>query len=137
MRDIISNRLLTDKQIKHIEEAYGAKYLIDSCLRTTDGQWVDYPAAFFYTKEPHPEGSNYFAIFYQYGQFQASITNGICIEDQILAFAIVDSGMFHSRYHHEYVERDGVFIDGGQDYVRTSSDNLVNYRIENGEFVED
>jgi hypothetical protein len=114
------NKVLPDKSIAHICQKYNAKYIMDSCLKTVDGQWANFPAAFFYTEKAHPEGSNYFALYRDEDRGWL-ITDGIRITEGVHNGFLFDDGeLVHSRYRHDYYEYRGVVVDGGRDYFRTS-----------------
>ena len=49
--------------IAKIENSYNAKYVFESCLKTRDGGWSNYPVAIFYTEKAHPRGSNYMGLY--------------------------------------------------------------------------
>lgn len=140
--NIVTQKMFNNEQIKNIEQHYNAKYLIDSCLKNRKGGWSNQPAAFFYTEKAHPDGSNYFALFYTSNdniEESLMITNGICIEEQDLVFAVADDGaMIHSRHRHDYQKYKDIIIDGGLDYLRINVDisKLKKYNIKNGEFIE-
>ena len=139
------NKMLPDVLIEDIEKKYNAKYVMDSCLMLQDGSWANWPAAFFYTEEKHPEGSNYM-VFYknQFDQGEWLITNGIRIsQGEFYGFLFEDGELVHSRYRHDYFEHRGVIVDGGRDYFKSSgsSEEFVNakritFKIENGNIVE-
>lgn len=111
------NRMLPDDLIKDIESKYNAKYVIDSCLKSDSGNWLNFPAAFFYTEEKHPEGSNYFAFYKLEGS--TYITNGIRISEGVFnGFLFEDGELVHSRYRHDWFEHREAMVDGGRDYFR-------------------
>lgn len=130
---------LTLESIRKIEEKYDAKYVLESCLRMKNGNWANFPAAIFYTKEPHPEGSNYFAIFRD-TDGDMMITNGISAVEGVSFIGIeAEEEVVYSRYRHDYrTHKNGAFIDGGRDYARFGGDefedyNRVVFKVENGE----
>jgi len=111
------NRMLPDVVIRDIEKKYKAKYIIDSCLKSDRGNWLNFPAAFFYAEEKHPEGSNYFAFYKLDGS--TYITNGIRITEGVFnGFLFEDGELVHSRYRHDWFEHRGAMVDGGRDYFR-------------------
>lgn len=114
-------------QIAEVEKMYNAKYVIDSSQGII-------AMSYFYTEEPHPEGSNYFKLYYVEGQLR--IANGDDIENYVFD-AIEDNGfLYHSRSRHDYrIAGDG-FIDGGRAYTRSSGSNLKQFIIRNGEAYE-
>ena len=129
------NRMLPDVLIKDIELKYNAKYVIDSCLKSDSSNWLNFPAAFFYTEEKHPRGSNYFAM-YSLGGWM--ITNGIRITEGVFnGFLFEDGELVHSRYRHDWFEHRGAMVDGGRDYFRTSTcpegAKQIKFEVVNGE----
>ena len=129
------NRMLPDVLIKDIELKYNAKYVIDSCLKSDSGNWLNFPAAFFYTEEKHPRGSNYFAM-YSLGGWM--ITNGIRVSEGVFHGILFEDGeLVHSRYRHDWFEHRGAMVDGGRNYFRTSTcpegAKQIKFHIVNGE----
>lgn len=129
------NRMLPDVLIKDIELKYNAKYVIDSCLKSDSGNWLNFPAAFFYTEEKHPRGSNYFAM-YSLGGWM--ITNGIRVSEGVFHGILFEDGeLVHSRYRHDWFEHRKAMVDGGRNYFRTSTcpegAKQVKFNIVNGE----
>lgn len=133
-------RMFTPESVKKIEERYNAKYVFESCLKNRDGGWVNFPAAIFYTKEPHPEGSNYFAMYFD-DAGSIFITDAKKTVDTVHTGIKTDKGILYSRYRHDYREVDGKFIDGGRDYLRygggshIDQDDLVEFTVKDGELV--
>ena len=108
--------------IAKIENMYNAKYVFESCLKTKDGGWSNFPAAIFYTEEKHPQGSNYFALYEDRGTRLTKgprfmITDGISATKEFIGLRIGDD-IIYSRYRHDYRELGEAMIDGGRDYVR-------------------
>jgi hypothetical protein len=125
---------LKPEGVKWIEEKYNATYVFESCLKNRDGGWANFPAAIFYTKEAHPRGSNYFAL-YMDETGQPMITDGIsATEGHIIGVKAFNNDVIYSRYRHDYrTSPDGtVFIDGGRDYLKSGmyeSDRFVNMKV--------
>lgn len=114
------HRIFKDDAIKAIEEHYNGKYIFDSCLQTPSGEWVNAPAAIFYTEQAHPDGSNYFALYFNY-ESELRIANGITATKPFEALMLEDGSILHSRYRHDYIQLDeGSMVDGGRDYMRCS-----------------
>jgi len=111
---------LNPEKIKKIEKLRNAKYVFESCLKGKSGSWLNFPAAIFYTEEPHPEGSNYFAIYWETGidGQRLMITNGISATTEEFAGLQVGQNVIYSRYRHDYRSLGSGFIDGGRDYTR-------------------
>ena len=114
------NRTFSDNHIVKIEEKYNAKYVIDSCLFMSNESWMDSPAAIFYTEEPHPQGSNYFALYWSTIHDGWMITDGIkAVQGEFNGFLFEDGELVHSRYRHDYFEHREAMVDGGRDYFRS------------------
>jgi len=142
MKEIIDN--------KQVEEKYKAKFVLECCLKSKTGEWVNMPFALFYTEEKHPQGSNYFAVYLKPG-FMVGSTDLLMISDGITAVydklgnhvtysAVVDEEKnvaLHSAYRHDYQTYDDLMIDGGRDYTKTNGKPIEQFIIENGEIVFD
>jgi hypothetical protein len=131
-------KMFTSEQLDKIEQHYNAKYVLESCLIDSTGQWANFPAAFFYTEEKHPTGSNYFALFFD-EQGHLMITNGGPSIEGITFWGIEAEGeVAYSRYRHDYVtHKNDTFVDGGRDYFRVGGDqfddyNKVCFKVVNG-----
>ena len=116
MKIVNECKMFTLKQLKLIEEKYNGKFVFESCLKNKDGGWCNFPAAIFYNEKAHPEGSNYFAIWYD-DSGHVMISNGISATEPFYGI-IVDDTVYYSCYRHDYREYNGFFIDGGRDYSR-------------------
>ena len=121
--------------IDAVEKKYNAKYVGELCLKSR-GDWVNAPASIFYQETPPVEGySKYFALVIQNGT--ALITSGeSAISEPIWVIEANDGELIYSRYRHDYRESKdkSVFIDGGRDYVRASSNKLISLEINDGKF---
>jgi hypothetical protein len=124
---------LTQEQIRDIEDKYNAKYVFESCCKDRDGNWGNFPAAIFYTEKAHPEGSNYFAMFFSHRHLM--IADGIsATEKHIVGVEAFNGDVIYSRYRHDYRTSPDktVFIDGGRDYLRSGmyeTDRFVNMKV--------
>lgn len=134
---------LSPSQIKLIEGKHNAKYVFETCLRGTNEQWVNAPAAVFYSEEPHPMGSNYFAFYI--GGFNLNFV--ICdakkhIEGLFTGVQADNGDIVYSRFRHDYRNSpdNTVFVDGGRDYLRwggkdTNLGRVVNFKVEKDKLV--
>jgi hypothetical protein len=124
---------LKQDDIARIEEKYNAKYVFESCCKDKNGNWGNFPAAIFYTPKAHPEGSNYFAMYFSHGHLM--IADGFsATEKHIVGVEAFNGDIIYSRYRHDYrTSPDGsVFIDGGRDYLRSGmyeKDRFVNMKV--------
>jgi len=121
---------LTEEKIKNIEKHYKATYVLETCAKSFSGGWTNFPAAIFYTKTAHPEGSNYFAIYID-DTNQLMIANGLSAVDGIVFKGLETEGtVTYSRYRHDYRDAgNGAFVDGGRDYFRYGGDKFDDYNI--------
>lgn len=114
------NKFLDDEHITKIEKNYNAKYVIDACLRSgEDGAWGNFPAAIFYSEEPHPQGSNYMALYWSMVHAGWVVNEGkSAVQGVFNGFLFEDGELVHSRYRHDYFVHRGAMVDGGRDYFR-------------------
>lgn len=112
--------------IQAIGKRYKAKHVGDFCIRTKTGSYTDSPVMVFYTKDAHPDGSNYIGFYYGYdkttNEFDVPmICNAVSAFLEPIDAVIADDGeIIYSRFRHDYVtsEDGSVWIDGGRDYRR-------------------
>lgn len=133
--EILSNQTLTSKQIALIEHHYKAKFVCETSIKTMTNRWTNYPAAIFYTKEPHPKGSNWFAVYHN-TEDKIMITNGITATEPFHAITI-DGVVMYSRYRHDFFEKNGVFVDGGREYMRCGGQRMDGAKVVKLQIVED
>ena len=123
---------LDSKAIDLVEEKFNVKYVLESCLKDKNGNWVNFPIAIFYSEEPHPQGSNYMGAYFQDGYMY--VTDALSgVEDVIYNGIECNGEVTYSRYRHDYRGNGcGAFIDGGRDYLRYGGDgpiNLVSFKV--------
>lgn len=109
--------------IAKMENMYRATFVMESCLKTKDGGWANFPAAIFYTEEKHPRGSNYFALYVD-GYNRLLLTDGISATEPFTGVQVGDD-VFYSHYRNDYRNCGPVAIDGGRDYIKLSGDILA------------
>lgn len=114
----IKPRMLSQEGIKEIQEKYNAKYIIDSCIPTINGN-SNFPCAVFYSEVAHPKGSNFFCIFSNNGSMMIA-NAAFILEQSIQAIQALDGELIISRYRHDFVTSsdETVSIDGGREYTR-------------------
>jgi len=122
---------LTPEMIETIEKKYKAKYVLESCIKGSSGEWCNFPAAIFYTEEAHPHGSNYFAMYIHPHRGGLMISNGFTASVPVYTGAIVEDEVIYSRYRWDYRSKKNTFVDGGREYFRTDAplENCVNFKI--------
>ena len=128
--------------IKIIEEKYNAVHMGFWCTKRLDGQsWNEIPVDVFY--QPNPDvtkgHTNYFGMYYK--SIDGEVIRTLCIINAESAFsepivgALINDEVIVSRYRHDYLSRGGIFVDGGRDYLRTNSKDLVSVTVNGSEFV--
>lgn len=126
--------------ISKIEQKYNAKYIGDFCVRTSSGNWSEDPSALFYAEAPDTEKghTHYFGIRKYMGKYVIHKGDS-AFENGIRGVRAENGQIIYSRYRHDYVKSDdgSVFVDGGRDYLRTNTRNIVNFKIEKDKLVED
>lgn len=107
--------------ISIIEEKYGVKYICETCIKTK-GYWRNEPSLIFYSKKPHPEGSNYLSVSRQNNSFVLS--NGISATEPFAGVQAKNGEIIYSRFRHDFRTSSdkSVFIDGGREYTRIIGD---------------
>ena len=126
---------LNKKQIKTLETTKNMKYVFESCIKDSKGNWINTPMAIFYQKEAHPAGSNYAAIFVELDHdthgVNLFIADGISAVEGVVYKGIEAEGeVVYSRFRHDYRSvKNGAFVDGGRDYFRYGGDHLNDYHI--------
>ena len=115
--NIIDRSIFNEKQTTGIEDHYNAKYVCTTSLKNKRGGWANFPAAVFYTEEAHPEGSNYFGLYFMPDDTMM-ISNAISATEPFEGLRLGDTVVF-SRYRHDYYTHEGgMMVDGGRDYMK-------------------
>ena len=127
MNIITDCSFLTKEQIKNIEELYKAKYICETSIRGKHGGWANLPVALFYSEEIHPQGSNYFAMYFNHNN-RLCIANGISALEPFNGLQVDDNVIF-SAFRHDYRTFNEAFIDGGREYTRYNGGKLVTIRV--------
>jgi hypothetical protein len=117
------NSMLTEEQLKKVQEHYNAKFIFESCLKSISSGWCNFPAAIFYTEKAHPEGSNYLAFYYNVDGYPM-VANGISATEPFDGLDTGD-GIIYSRYRHDFVTHNDCMIDGGRDYTKHSLNGKI------------
>lgn len=118
--------------IDQVEKKYKSTFIGDFSIKNPDGQWAGSPVAVFYQPNPpelSPEGrpcSNYFGLYVDPILDRLMICDATTATEADIVGVIDKDGFFrYSSYTHDFVEvelADGTkgFLDGGNDYLRTS-----------------
>lgn len=117
--------VLSPEGIKKIEQVRipGSRYLFDTELKGSNGQWTNLPLATFY--EPNPKfelgHTHYFGIYRHPVMKSFMIVEASAsLDADIIAIASQNNELIHSRYGHDYrsSKDETVFIDGGRSSTR-------------------
>ena len=118
MKILNMHPMFNPDQIKQIEKHYNAKFVCETCLKSSSGGWINSPFAVFYTETAHPEGSNWFGLYYNHEGY-LMITDAKSALEPFEGLLFEDGSVFYSRYRHDYQTlKDGTMVDGGRDYFR-------------------
>lgn len=123
--------MFTDEQYNNIEEYYKAKFICETCLKNIDGGWANIPVAVFYTENAHPEGSNWFGLYYNHDN-KLMITDAKSALEPFDALLFENGDILYSRYRHDYRTYGNAMVDGGRDYFRytpTNDSKMVKIQI--------
>jgi hypothetical protein len=91
---------------------------MESALPIRDGWSLD-TCLVFYTKDKHPEGSNYMGVRVS-DRGSVMVFNAIRCTEPMSAFLTPSGKVVYSIHRHDFQtdEETGAFIDGGRDYTR-------------------
>lgn len=124
----------TSKVIAHYSEkdSVPINYVCTTELYEVEG----YPVDIFYRETPHPEfGNRYFGLYRSMSP-HVMITNADSVEDLAIDCISDDGYLYYSRYRHDFVKTpNGMFIDGGRAYTRSSGGDIFTYRVKDGMVV--
>lgn len=120
-----------------VEERYKATYVGDLCIALSNNNgWSDQPVAVFWQKDPPPNMSNYFGLFFT-AEKQAMITGAASVAEGIWRGVVGNDGeIVFSRWRHDCrFTCDGTgMADGGRDYFRGYGTS-VSLRVQDGRMV--
>lgn len=105
---------------------------------TTDLRASDVPVDVYYRETPHPTfGNRYFGLYHDHFRGHTMITNADMVEEMEFGMVEGDDGLLHySESHHTYkMFENGNMIDGGRQYIRTSTGCDV-YKVSEGKLVK-
>lgn len=125
-----------EKVIDHFTEKDGVEV---TYVCTTDLKNSDVPVDIFYRATPHPKfGNRYFGIFLHPIEKSTMICNADMVEGMSFGVVMNDDGLLeYSQSHHDFkMFKNGNMIDGGREYIRSSSLCEV-YVVRNGEMVNE
>jgi len=106
---------------------------------TSDLDESDVPVDIYYREDSHPDYGNYY-----FGLYSLDDNVMICKADivETLEFGMISDDKeewVYSQSHHDLVETDTGFIDGGRRYIRRGGDfDTMQYqkcKVKDGEFV--
>ena len=128
----------TEKVTAHYSKKDGVpvKYVC-----TSDLDESDIPLDIYYRDSPHPDYNNYYFGLYTDEEDIMMICKADAIEK--CEFGMISESnkdeWVYSQSHHDYVETDTGFIDGGRKYIKRGGDletqEHVVYKVLDGEFV--
>lgn len=133
MKIVNRNPIFDPEYIERIEKHYNAKFVCETSLKLKDGGWGNFPVAVFYTETAHPEGSNWFGLYWNH-ENQLRITDAKPALEPFDGLLLEDGSVFYSRYRHDYQSlEDGTMVDGGREYLRYNPGNgkVVSLQIVN------
>jgi hypothetical protein len=113
---------LKPNDIPNLEKLKDATYMGYWCTKSPSGNWNESPVDVFHVANPDTSKghSPYFGLFYRddtllitdaQSAFSEPIVGILCFNKEVIV----------SRYRHDFIQRNDAFVDGGRDYVRSSS----------------
>jgi len=124
-------------KIDQIEAHYGAKFVGMLPIRDRAGNWGTSSISIFYQPEPMPGHSHYFGLHGR--EDKTYICDGSsAVEGNIVGAVAKDGEIVYSsgRWDMRHSTDQSVFIDGGRDYTKTNTGNLVEMVIVAGDFYQ-
>lgn len=119
--NIIHGNWLSKEAIESSEKNHDAKFICYTPLKTRSGSYFNQHCAIFYAKESHPNGSNWFALFYDYMD-RMVIANANEVEGRIIDAVKRGDNAIYSAFRHDFTclgeDDDRICIDGGMDYTK-------------------
>lgn len=107
------------ERIRRIEKLRNCRYVCEWNTLDNQGNVNESPMLIFWNDTPHPQGSNWMALFSQSGEWY--VRDGITASRMpILAYVSDDGQAVFSKYRHDFrSSRDGtITVDGGRDYTK-------------------
>ena len=126
---------ITKEGVAKIEELKHATYMGHWCIKTEHG-WSERPVDVFYVAKPDKKKGHkhYFGILLRDGQtFICDATSAF--SEPMTGVLAADGEVLVSRYRHDCQMKNGIMVDGGRDYLRSSASvNLMTVTVNNAEF---
>ncbi len=116
--------LFVPANIEVVERKKNAKFVCETCIRTSNGNWSDEPVQLYWQENPPHGYSNYFALFVREniidGSASVFIASGASAVEEPIRAVRHNGEIGYSRYRHDFrwVGGQEVAIDGGRDYTR-------------------
>lgn len=127
---------LTPEGVSKVQALKDATHLGHWCIKQTFGGWAESPVDVFHVSNPDTSKghTNYFGLFYR-GDKLFICEASTAFSEPITGVLADDGEVIVSRYRHDFQQRKGVMIDGGRDYIRSSSPvQLVKVIVEGSVF---
>ena len=110
---------VTAEGIRKIEQTRSCRYVCEYNLTDASGNAYDQPVMLFWNDIPHPQGSNWMALYSANGDYY--VRDGITASRlPIIAYVSDDGQAVFSKHRYDFrSSRDGtISVDGGRDYTR-------------------
>lgn len=124
-----------DIDISIVEAKRDAKFI--GCFPIGDRNQYVYV---FYNKEKHPQGSNYFGLYYNYAREDWFIIDAGEVEKkEYCGILRPDDTILHSYHRHNYVnDEHGNMVDGGNEYFKhyIKWGRAITFNFKDGKIVE-
>ena len=142
MKVLTESEIFLAVEIAEMEKHYDAKYVCETCVKNSEGGWVNKPVAVFYHSNPENVpvgGTRWFGLFLKYDYLEPGVPSSLHIVNAVSAantdiqgIEAANGDVIYSRYRHDYRQSPdrSVWIDGGRDYTRYNSfGGLITLRI--------
>lgn len=131
-------------KIPEAEKHLNAKYLNELSVKNEDGEWSDFGVSMFYSENPDTDKGHKHYPFLYFNPSDEQMYVGAFdeIDDETRYVSAVHcedcDELIYSVFRHDYVacSCEKHFIDGGRNYIRTSSPNVLKFDVIENKVVD-
>lgn len=120
-------------KMEEVEKIKNAKYMGEFTVKNPSGSWANIPVSVFYQEKAHPEGSNYFGLFFEPLRGHLMITDAKSVAEHKWIGVLNEKTkeILYSAYRHDFQTYEEMMIDGGPEYTKSYPNaKLVEFYLE-------
>lgn len=135
MRVMKQRTVFSWEAIHSIQDAYQATWVCETCVKTVDGEWSNFPVAIFYQSNPTGNYNHHFGMYYRNSFVICSVPSAL---EPFEAVSLDGEHFYYSRFRHDFYSfPGGGFVDGGRDYTRFGGLDISKFQIARCQIVKD